>query len=600
MASGDVVNTAARLQSAAPVNGILVDETTYRATEQAIDYAEREPVDGEGQAGAGPRLGGASTPARASASTSARRSALRWSGASARSTCSSARSTRARQERSPQLVTLVGVPGIGKSRLVARALRSVIESDAELINWRQGRSLPYGEGVTFWALAEMVKAQAGILETDSPEETASKLARSVARARRRRRRRSGSSGTSRPLVGLEREQDARRRSSRRGLRRLAAVLRGARRATAARPRLRGPALGRRRPARLRRPPRRLGGRRAAARRLHGAPGAARPAAGLGRRKAERADALALAALRRRDRAARSHALLERAVLPAETQAALLARAGGNPLYAEEFARMVADRELARTRRAAAARVGAGDHRRPARRACRGREALLQDAAVVGKVFWLGAVGGDRRRRPRRGRGSAARARAEGVRPSRAPLLGRGRERVRVPAPARARRGLRPDPARRAGREAPARRRMDRGARACARTTPRCSRTTTRARSSSPAPPARTRRSLEGPARLALQEAGDRAVCPLRLSDGEEVLCHCVGGLARRRAAEPGNADSLRPRPQQPRARGGVRPARAGGGGRAGERRPWRGRRGRDAPRARCTGSWGVATTRSST
>src|SRR6187399_1516756 len=49
MASGDVVNTAARLQSAAPVNGILVDETTYRATDQKIDYAESEPVTAKGK-----------------------------------------------------------------------------------------------------------------------------------------------------------------------------------------------------------------------------------------------------------------------------------------------------------------------------------------------------------------------------------------------------------------------------------------------------------------------------------------------------------------------------------------------------------------------
>src|SRR5439155_22110398 len=50
MASGDVVNTAARLQSAAPVNGILVDETTYRATAQAIAYHEAEPVEAKGKA----------------------------------------------------------------------------------------------------------------------------------------------------------------------------------------------------------------------------------------------------------------------------------------------------------------------------------------------------------------------------------------------------------------------------------------------------------------------------------------------------------------------------------------------------------------------
>jgi hypothetical protein len=65
---------------------------------------------------------------------------------------------RVRSERSPQLVTLVGVPGIGKSRLLYELSR-IVEAEAELIAWRQARSLPYGEGGSFWALAEMVKAQ---------------------------------------------------------------------------------------------------------------------------------------------------------------------------------------------------------------------------------------------------------------------------------------------------------------------------------------------------------------------------------------------------------------------------------------------------------
>ena len=75
-------------------------------------------------------------------------------------------------------MTLVGVPGIGKSRLVSELLRAV-EEDAELVRWRQGRSLPYGEGVTFWALAEIVKAEAGILESDTAEQADEKLARAV-------------------------------------------------------------------------------------------------------------------------------------------------------------------------------------------------------------------------------------------------------------------------------------------------------------------------------------------------------------------------------------------------------------------------------------
>jgi predicted ATPase len=76
-------------------------------------------------------------------------------------------------------VTLVGVPGIGKSRLVAELFQRIGEIP-ELIRWRQGRALPYEAGVSFWALGEMVKAQAGINENDSPEAALEKLTASVA------------------------------------------------------------------------------------------------------------------------------------------------------------------------------------------------------------------------------------------------------------------------------------------------------------------------------------------------------------------------------------------------------------------------------------
>ncbi len=166
MATGDVVNTAARLQAAAPVNGVLVGEKTHEANE-------------------------------ATRSSSRRRSRLRqresrdplpaWVALRARSRITLDRLHtsplvgrareldlledalgRARAERQPQLVTLVGVPGIGKSRLVYE-LSEVVDRDPELISWRQGRCLPYGDGVTFWALGEIVKAQLGILDTDTAE-----------------------------------------------------------------------------------------------------------------------------------------------------------------------------------------------------------------------------------------------------------------------------------------------------------------------------------------------------------------------------------------------------------------------------------------------
>nr|MBA3566784.1 AAA family ATPase [Actinomycetota bacterium] len=156
MASGDVVNTGARLQSAASVNGVLVDETTYRSTRQMIEYGEAPSVDAKGKAelipvweatGAKSRFGVDVTHyARAELVGRERElSVLRDA------------FERARHERVPQLVTLVAVPGMGKSRLVYE-LSQIVDADPELITWRQGRCLAYGDGVAFWALAEVVKA----------------------------------------------------------------------------------------------------------------------------------------------------------------------------------------------------------------------------------------------------------------------------------------------------------------------------------------------------------------------------------------------------------------------------------------------------------
>jgi class 3 adenylate cyclase len=178
MATGDVVNTASRLQSAAPVNGVLVGEQTFRATERVIDYREREPVETKGKAepvrvweavAARSRLGvDVSEESRAPLVGRERERELLVGALE-----------RVRAEREPQLVTLIGVPGIGKSRLVYE-LFSAVRDDRNLTYWRQGRSLPYGEGVAFWAFAEIVKAQAGILETDPVETVETKLRETVA------------------------------------------------------------------------------------------------------------------------------------------------------------------------------------------------------------------------------------------------------------------------------------------------------------------------------------------------------------------------------------------------------------------------------------
>ena len=177
MAAGDVVNTAARLQSAAPVNGILVGETTYRATAETIEYRAHTEVEAKGKeaplpvwevAQARARFGVDLTPESRTPLVGREREVDQLVDALA----------RVREQGSVELVTIVGVPGIGKSRLVGELFQS-IERGGVLTYWRQGRSLPYGQGVSYWALAEMVKAQAGILETDSDDEVEAKLRRTV-------------------------------------------------------------------------------------------------------------------------------------------------------------------------------------------------------------------------------------------------------------------------------------------------------------------------------------------------------------------------------------------------------------------------------------
>jgi class 3 adenylate cyclase/tetratricopeptide (TPR) repeat protein len=380
MASGDVVNTAARLESAAPTNGIFVDETTYRATRDRITYAEGEPVAAKGKADPVPVW--EVQEARARFGVDVVQTGAPLVGRRRELDLLTGSLARAREERSPQLVTLVGVPGIGKSRLVYE-LSCAVEADPEILHWRQGRSLPYGEGVTYWALAEMAKAHAGILETDSPGQAERKLAEVVESLH------GGSERlleNLRPLVGLGADTEiAADRSER-----FAAW------------RAFFEALAEQRPTVL------------VFEDLHWADDdlldfvdhlvdwgsgvpllvvcTARPELlerrpGWGGGKSNSL-ALSISPLSDDDTARLLAGLLERAVLPAETQASLLARAGGNPLYAEQFARLLAesDGDALPVPENVQGIIAARLDGLPAE-----EKQLLQDASVLGKVFWLGAV-----------------------------------------------------------------------------------------------------------------------------------------------------------------------------------------------------------------
>jgi class 3 adenylate cyclase/tetratricopeptide (TPR) repeat protein len=397
MAAGDVVNTAARLQAAAGVDGILVGEATHRATAAAIEYRTASAVQAKGKSDPVPAWEAVGVRARLGVDV---RQAPRTPlvGREPQLRLLEAALDQVRRDRAPQLVTLVGVPGIGKSRLVWELLQ-VVDSLPELVVWRQGRSLPYGEGVTFWAVGEMVKAQAGILDNDSDDEAAAKLEATVAEIvpdedaawlLRHLRPLVGLGGPETPGGGIGEAYAAWRRFFE--------------------------SLAERGPAVL------------VFEDLHWADddllefvddlvewAADVPLLVLGTARPEllerRSDwgggkpnslVVSLAALSDADTARVIAGVLSQAVIPAETQSALLRLADGNPLYAEEYVRMLVDRGMLVRDGGGWRLVPGADLPLPdsigAIIAARldvlaaNEKTLLQDASVLGKVFWPGALG----------------------------------------------------------------------------------------------------------------------------------------------------------------------------------------------------------------
>ncbi|HEU5243536.1 MAG TPA: AAA family ATPase [Gaiellaceae bacterium] len=383
MAAGDVVNTTARLQAAAPVNGVLVGETTYRATRDVVDYIAHEPVVAKGKSEPIPVW--EAVQVRSRLGMDVERATLPLVGRTRELGVIVDAFERAKSEREPQLVTLVGVPGIGKSRLVG-AFFSHLEAHPDLVWWRQGRALPYGEGVSFWAVAEMVKAQAGIAENDPPDACAAKLRASVEQLVADEGERDWVTDHLLPLVGVDH--------------------RGGGGESAPAWRAFFESLAERRPLVM------------VFEDMHwaddglldfidhlvdwatGVPilviATARPEL-LDRRQAWgggklNVSTIALTPLSDEEAAQIIHGVLDQAALPAETQQALLERAGGNPLYAEQFARLYTERGSAddlplpeTVQGLIAARLDGLSTE---------EKRIVQDASVYGKVFWAGAVDAD--------------------------------------------------------------------------------------------------------------------------------------------------------------------------------------------------------------
>jgi class 3 adenylate cyclase len=174
MVTGDVVNTASRLQAAAPVNGIVVGDETYRETRGVIEYEATDPVVAKGKehpveawiavralTGVGERpLTGTTVVGRDS-----ELSILRtfWE--------------RAASEQQPHLVSIFGPAGVGKSTIAAEFARIATEGGARAV---RGRSLPYRESGTYGSVASQLMQLADVFESDSPEVVADKLRRRTA------------------------------------------------------------------------------------------------------------------------------------------------------------------------------------------------------------------------------------------------------------------------------------------------------------------------------------------------------------------------------------------------------------------------------------
>jgi class 3 adenylate cyclase/tetratricopeptide (TPR) repeat protein len=305
--------------------------------------------------------------------------------------------TLATRDRAPQLITLVGVPGVGKTRLVSE-FAVTLDGSPEAIVWHAGHCMPYGEAASLAALAEIARSSTGIYENEGYEAAAAKLRASVdsllepAEARWVERH-------LRPLIGLPDDPDQQRDGRGEAFAAWSRFLESfAERSSLVllfedlhwagddlldfvehfvgwATDVPVVVIATTRPELIER----------------------RPGWGAGKRNAL---TVSLAPLSNEHTRELLVALLEEAPFPAVTDA-LVVRSEGNPFYAEEFVRMLAERGLL----GRPGDVAGGDRHGdlPLPESVQGiiaarldalsasEKSLLQDAAVVGKVFWVGAV-----------------------------------------------------------------------------------------------------------------------------------------------------------------------------------------------------------------
>jgi class 3 adenylate cyclase/S1-C subfamily serine protease len=386
---GDAVNVAAHLQSAAPPMAVAVGESTHVATGGVFAFEPCHPVTLKGRAR--PLAAWIATEPLARTGSALRSFASAFVGREEELAVLQGLLDRVIATLRPAFALVTGEPGIGKSRLLAEYARR-LGDQPEAVGWHQGRCLPFGANVTFWALSEIVRDATGIHEGDGVRRTEARLEAAVSPGPDRER----VSSRLRPLVGLEAAAASREENF-----------------AAWRDYLESLASGH--PVVL------------AVEDLHWADdamlafmdflaqsessvpllvlGTSRPEAtetvGPGAGFAAAATGVPLGPLSGEETAELARARLGAKSLPTDLQALILERSGGNPFFAEELVRLLQDRALLDSHGGRVALKPGVEVPLPdsigALIAARlellspGRKALLADAAVVGRSFWAGAV-----------------------------------------------------------------------------------------------------------------------------------------------------------------------------------------------------------------
>jgi class 3 adenylate cyclase/tetratricopeptide (TPR) repeat protein len=168
LVTGDVVNVAARLEQAAPTLEILIGEPTYRLVRDAVEVEVVEPLELKGKS---ERVPAFRLLAAREAQTADRRAVPLVGRERELDVLDQAFHTSVEQS-SCRIVTVLGEAGVGKSRLTDAFVDAALGT-AQVLT---GRCLPYGRGITFWPLSEIVRAAAGIRDDDSTEAAMAKLA----------------------------------------------------------------------------------------------------------------------------------------------------------------------------------------------------------------------------------------------------------------------------------------------------------------------------------------------------------------------------------------------------------------------------------------